>query len=90
MFAYMYYDHMGWGWGVLMTLGWIILLGLFAALVVAAVRDRNSKRSAREVLDERLASGEITVDEYQRLRSAMSTRPSGPSPSGPSAPASPG
>jgi hypothetical protein len=26
MLAHMYSNHMGWGWGVLMTLGWLILL----------------------------------------------------------------
>ena len=85
MFAYMYYDHMGWGWGVLMTIGWVILAGLFVALIVGALRDRGVKQSARDVLDQRLASGEITVDEYERLRSAMNPRPSSPSPSDPPA-----
>lgn len=83
----MYYDHMGWGWGVLMALGWFILVGLFIAVIVGMLRDRNVKQSARELLDQRLASGEITLDEYQRLRSAMNPRPSGPSPSDPPAPA---
>lgn len=83
----MYYDHMSWGWAVLMTIGWVILVGLFVALIVGALRDRSAKQSARELLDRRLAAGEIDLDEYERLRSAMSPRPAGPSgPAGPSTP----
>ena len=70
MLAYMY-NHMDWGWGILMTLGWVILLGLLAAVLVAAIRDRGGT-SARDLLDKRLAAGEISVDEYERALSAMS------------------
>ena len=91
MLGYMYYDHMGWGWGVLMTLGWIILLGLFIALVMGALRDRtNAKRSAGELLDQRLASGDITVEEYELLRAAMNPSPPRPSRSDPGPPAGSG
>jgi uncharacterized membrane protein len=74
MLAYVYYHHMGWGWGILMTLGWLALLGLFVAVVYAAVRDRRAP-SARELLDRRLANGEINIDEYNRARAAMGTAP---------------
>jgi uncharacterized membrane protein len=71
MLAYMYYNHMGWGWGLLMSLGWLLLLGLFLAVLVASLRDRRNP-SAKELLDRRLASGEISVDDYERAAAAMS------------------
>ena len=82
----MYWNHMAWGWGVFMTVGWVILLGLFVALVVNATRDRPGP-SAREVLDQRLAAGEISVEEYERARSAMSSEAGNRPASGPPAPA---
>ena len=72
MTAYMYSDHMGWGWGVLMTLGWFILLGLFLALVLNAWRDRRHGPTARELLDQRFARGEISAEEYQQARTVLS------------------
>lgn len=71
MVAYAYMHDMGWGWSILMTLGWLALLGLFLGVVVAAVRDRRAP-SARERLDHRFAAGEITLDDYERARTAMS------------------
>ena len=85
MLAYMY-NHMSWGWGILMTLGWVILLGLFVMLLVSAMRDRGGS-SAREVLDRRLAAGEITIEEYERVRGAMSADAGRRPPAGPPAPA---
>jgi len=83
--AYMY-NHMGWGWGILMMLGWAILLGLFVMLLMSTMRDRGSS-SPREVLDQRLASGEISIEEYARAREAMSAEPARRPMSGPRAPA---
>jgi uncharacterized membrane protein len=71
--AYMY-NHMSWGWGILMTLGWVILLGLFVAVLVSAMRDRGGS-SAREVLDKRLAAGEISLEDYERARAAITADP---------------
>jgi uncharacterized membrane protein len=85
MLAYMYSHNMGWGWGILMTLGWLILLALFLAVLVAALRDRKNP-SAQERLDKRLASGEISVDEYERAGAAMSETNDSAA-SGPPAPA---
>ena len=77
----MYWDHMtGWGWlmMVLWSLLWIGLLGvLFWAVVQwarggsASAPSRHPPAGAREILDERLARGEISVDEYHRLRGAL-------------------
>jgi uncharacterized membrane protein len=87
--AYVYYHHMGWGWGILMTLGWIVLIALFVAVVYSVIRDRRYSRgpSAREVLDRRLASGEISVEEYERTLSAMSRHEKGGGTPGPARPA---
>ncbi|KAB2912473.1 MAG: SHOCT domain-containing protein [Hyphomicrobiaceae bacterium] len=69
---------MGWGWGG-MWLGplfAIALLALLVALIVALVRwvgggsddGPRRARTAREILDERYARGEIDREEYQRRR----------------------
>lgn len=74
----------GWGWGG-MWLGPVFMLLVLAGLVagiVALVRlfagnessgDRTS-RSAREILDERYARGEIDREEYLRRRDDMAGR----------------
>jgi putative membrane protein len=86
MLAYVYMHDMGWGWGMLMTLGWLVLLGLFAGVLTAGVRDRRGP-SPREILDRRLAAGEIDLDDYRRARDAMSNSGRGRPPANPSAPA---
>jgi uncharacterized membrane protein len=72
MLGYVYMHDMGWGWGILMTLGWLALVALVVGVVLAAVRDRRGP-SARELLDRRLAAGEIGLDDYERARAAMSS-----------------
>jgi putative membrane protein len=75
----MYWDHMnGWGWTMMIfwALIWIGFLGLIAWLAVQWTRTNSqgsapsqpSSKTARELLDERLARGEIDAAEYQRLR----------------------
>jgi hypothetical protein len=74
MLAYVHMHDMGWGWGILMTLGSLALLGLFLTLVAAAVRDR--RLAAREM---------AATDEYERARGAMSREGPDRSPGGPAA-----
>jgi uncharacterized membrane protein len=86
MIAYMYNDHMGRGWAVFMTLSFLPLIALVIVVAVSVVRERGGATS-REILDRRLASGEISVEEYERTRDAMSAEPPRGTPTGPAAPA---
>jgi uncharacterized membrane protein len=76
----MYWDHhmttVGW---IFSILGMLIIFALFVVTIVwilfqlgARSGDRLSRsESAREILDRRLASGEITVDQYDQLRAKL-------------------
>ena len=86
MLGNVYMHDMGWGWAILMTIAWLVLLGLLLGVVLAAVRDRRGALP-REILDRRLAAGEIDLDEYERARTAMSREATGGSPTGPPTPA---
>ncbi len=89
--ASVYSDHMsGSDWGLMAF--WIVLAILLVVAVIWAVasiirRDHSSgpggsPRSGREILDERLARGEIDPDEYDRLRERLDrpTPPERPTP----------
>lgn len=69
----MWWDTGHWYWGV-------VMMALFWGAVVAAVylvvrgRGRADKRpSAREILDDRFARGELSEEEYARRRAAIET-----------------
>jgi putative membrane protein len=76
----MYWDHMN-GWGWLMMIFWsLISIGFFGLIAWFAVQWTNSRgtspsqgstKTARELLDERLARGEIDLDEYERRADAL-------------------
>lgn len=77
------HDWMGWGWGGMWfgPLFMLAVLALLVALVVALVRWFGSgqtappaPRSARDILDERYARGEIDREEYLRRRDDMASR----------------
>jgi len=74
----------GWAWwqGGLMWLAmiafWALVAWLIYALVTSGRRTRQPERGeerrggdARSILDERLARGEIDLEEYRRLRDAI-------------------
>lgn len=67
----------GAGWWFLMMLGMVLFWALVIAGVVWLVRGglgssaNTPSRPAHEVLDERLASGEISVEEYEQRRAAL-------------------
>lgn len=53
---------------------WIILLGVAVwAIISAANRSgtRSAAGSARETLDARLARGELSIEEYKKLRETL-------------------
>jgi putative membrane protein len=76
-----YGDHMnGSDWAAMIA--WMVFLLIVLAIVIWAIgywlgawghnqRSPSGKSSARELLDDRLARGEIDVEEYQRRRSAL-------------------
>lgn len=73
---------MGGGW-LLMTISWVLLIAVLIGLAVwifprqtrrtdeAARRPSARRPSPREVLDQRLASGELDVDNYRQLRAEL-------------------
>jgi putative membrane protein len=76
---------MGWGYGMGAG-GWLLMTGLWLVLIVAAVGlvvwifPRESRRGSepeaparkpQELLDERLARGEIDVETYRVLREEL-------------------
>ncbi len=78
-----------------MALGNIIIWGLIIAFIIWLVQDLRTRphrhhfasgASAAEILDRRLASGEINIEEHQRLRASLghaaSAQPTGPSSTG--------
>ena len=78
---------MGAGGWVLMTLFWIVLVAVIVWALVRLVPSRTDdvrepRRAAAEspdapleILDRRLASGEIDVETYEELRSKLSSPP---------------
>ena len=60
----------GMGFGAIF---WIVLLALviWAVTSAGARTGHRSEASAKAILDERLARGEISVDEYRKLRAAL-------------------
>ncbi len=79
----MYYqDHMGAGGWFFMALIGVVLLGLLAGFIVWLVQDQRRRPhrdhylgggSASEILDRRLATGEIGIQEYERLKASLAT-----------------
>ena len=74
----MWYWGSGGGWG--MWIAGVLMMVLFwggiATLIVVLVRSFSGARgstgdTAMEVLRRRLASGEITTDEYERIRKTL-------------------
>ena len=72
-----YGGGMGWGAWLAMGLFWLVLLGLIVWLVSRLLPDsdggttRNTGESALEILDRRLASGEIDLEAWQAARAAL-------------------
>ena len=70
----MWWDGGYWYWGVVML---IVFWGAIVAIVYLAFRGRANhehRPSARELLDECLAKGELSEEEYERKRAALEGR----------------
>jgi putative membrane protein len=71
--------HMSTGAWVFSILGILILVALVVGVTIVLVSALNNRgahasgsaESAREILDRRLANGELTVEQYDRLRTAL-------------------
>ena len=72
-----YGNGMSWPQTLAMGVSWLILIGLIVWLVVRLLPSsgdgstRNTGESALEILDRRLALGEIDLDAWQAQRSAL-------------------
>jgi putative membrane protein len=88
-------NHMSTGSWIFSILGTLIILGLIIGLIIWIVspnsRSQNSPdatgESAREILDRRLAHGELTTQDYKQLREALNDAPAPTSNSQPREPA---
>ena len=63
------------GWWVLSALMMVAFWAAVVWLIVTLADSRRRDRSGREILDERLARGDLTVEEYRRLRDEMRDGP---------------
>jgi putative membrane protein len=69
----------GWGsgWMILMIVGWIAVIALGAWAVVALTRTTDAphddQETPRQMLDRRLAAGEIDTEEYLQKRRLLDT-----------------
>lgn len=69
----------GTGWSIVMVIGMMLFWGSIIVLGVWAVKSTIGSRSGDDpqtILDRRLASGEITPDEYEQRRSILTGPPS--------------
>jgi uncharacterized membrane protein len=90
-------EHMSTGGWIFMALGMLVLIALVVVLVMWMVsHQRPTERttippgiSARDALDHRLVSGQITSDEYDALRTRLETPISGSTQAEPPAPPTP-
>lgn len=63
-----------WLWGTLMMLTWAAIIAAAVWISIRAARRDSGDgdtEEARRILDERLARGEITLEEYRERREAM-------------------
>jgi uncharacterized membrane protein len=85
----MYGNNMGSGGWMLSIFVTLIVLALLAtaAIWVASNRRRGTEGSpsAGEMLDQRLAAGEITTEQYDGLRDTLTATSHAPRPASPSA-----
>lgn len=68
-----YHDGFGWGGWLLMMMAMVAFWGLVVAAVITLFRTdaRAPRKTAQDLLDERLARGELTTEEYRTLRETL-------------------
>jgi putative membrane protein len=84
----MFYIHsFGWAWWLVMSIGMVAFWGLVIYAIVWLVRgqppqppDQRPRERTEAVLRRRLAEGEISIDEYNRLHETIQARPNEPQP----------
>jgi uncharacterized membrane protein len=84
----MYANNMGGGGWVVSIVGTLIIVALLVAAIVWFASSRRSgpqalTGSAREILDRRLASGEISSEHYDELRQTLSATAANGTPANP-------
>lgn len=60
----------GFGWFVMVT-WWVLVVAGIVWLVRSVAGQPDSRGSARRLLDERFAAGELSVEEYQQRRRTL-------------------
>jgi putative membrane protein len=84
----MFYGHgIGWGWWLSMSIGMVAFWGLVTYAIVwlargqsTQPRERRTRERPEDVLKQRLARGEISIEEYDQLRAALQSRSREPQP----------
>jgi putative membrane protein len=84
----MFYMHnFGWGWWVVMSIGMVAFWALVIWTIVWVIRgagldvqQRGPSRpeDPKEILQRRLARGEISIEDYRRLVEALDDQPQQP------------
>ena len=78
-----HHDDIEIGWWLVMVIAMVAFWGLALAVVVGIVRGAVSSRRVEEpddpleLLDRRLAEGQISIDEYEKRRAILSERRAG-------------
>jgi uncharacterized membrane protein len=75
----MFYMHdIGWGWWALLSIGVVVFWGAVVYAIVSFMRLRAVERadgpwpeSPDQILKRRLAEGDLSIDEYERLNSTL-------------------
>jgi putative membrane protein len=84
-------NDVGWGWWLLMSVGMVAFWALRIYGVVWLARGTASQgpqapqppapsESPQQVLERRLAAGEVSVEDYERLRAVLDQEPNKPPP----------
>ncbi len=67
---------MGPGWGLFAMVFWIVIIGLviYAVLLLVSKTFEKKENPALNILEERFASGEMDLNEFEQKRAALSKK----------------